>query len=606
MPSGVMRIFGRSTKTQLAVLGIVLAALGAAGAFGVMLLPNEDPASLIGNPAKADYYGGVSVWAIFGFLMVTVAGILVLGIAFTGLPFVHMAKYHMGVFYVSIFSLVLIPSAFALNRGLTLMADAKTDTLFAADLTGTTFTSPAGLVATGLAAALVGICLFIIAVNLLPLAAVSFRPSLVRGAAIAGIVLVVVVITTYSIIPGLVALDFDYGTGKVGAVGFEEFEPQDIHMTPGWLKWLSSGEYRSTYGTMSFRLSLLSLLVFISIVISVLGFIGLALYSANERKPQAYNLTMAPIAVIALAVLALLFYFTYSGAVGDMAERLNVATENTKITYAGGDMTVALAMLCIIMGVGVFYTITLKDWLASMSKSKKLRDPISMSSLVDPPSGLPPPPTGWPARWNRMSTNNYIVVTVAVILVFGGLIGGVRVKGAEGGSSEFNPTKDTETVVLDELPDMQRTFDYSDYAAEGATRTFLWQADGVWFIKGMTLQISWTDEEPMPRHENQPDTFEGAVNSTTGESVSQTGASIASTRTGQLTTYIEFEKYILTTDVTGLELPEGAVSGSVTVNITCVEALDSEPIGVGILVFPDDGNDFTAQLIVDYKLYEKK
>lgn len=606
MPSGVMRIFGRSTKTQLAVLGIVLVALGAAGAFGVMLLPNEDPASLIGNPAKADYYGGVSVWAIFGFLMVTVAGILVLGIAFTGLPFVHMAKYHMGVFYVSIFSLVLIPSAFALNRGLTLMANAKTDTLFAADLNGATFTSPAGLVATGLAAALVGICLFVIAVNLLPLAAVSFRPSLVRGATVAGIVLVVVIIATYSIIPGLIALNFDHELGKVGAVGFEEFEPQDVQMTPGWLKWLSSGEYRSTYGSMSSRLTMLSLFLFLSVVVSVVGFIGLALYAANERKSHVYSLTMTPIAAIALAVLGIILCVAYSSALSGMAERLNVSSEVTRIQYQPGNMVIGMGLMVVILGAVAFYVITLKDWLASMSKSKKLRDPISMSSMVDPPSGLPPPPTGWPARWNRMSVNNYIVVGVALILVFGGLIGGVRVKGAEGGSSEFNPIKDTETVVLDELPDMQRTFDFSDYAAEGATRGFLWQADGVWFIKGMTLRISWTDEEPMPRHENQPDTFEGAINATTGESASQTGASIASTRTGQLTTYIEFEKYILTTDVTGLELPVGAVSGSITVNITCVEALDSEPIGIGILTFTDDGNDFTAQLIVDYKLYEKK
>ena len=36
MPSGLMRVFGGSTKTQLAILGILLTALGAVGAFGVM------------------------------------------------------------------------------------------------------------------------------------------------------------------------------------------------------------------------------------------------------------------------------------------------------------------------------------------------------------------------------------------------------------------------------------------------------------------------------------------------------------------------------------------------------------------------------------------
>ncbi len=92
MPAELMRIFGKSTKQQLTIIGVMLLVLGAIGAFGVMALSNEAPASLIVTPAKTDYYAGVSVWAIFAFSLVAMGGMLILGIAFTGLPFVYAAR----------------------------------------------------------------------------------------------------------------------------------------------------------------------------------------------------------------------------------------------------------------------------------------------------------------------------------------------------------------------------------------------------------------------------------------------------------------------------------------------------------------------------------
>ena len=98
MPAEFMRFFGKSTKQQLTIIGVMLLVLGAIGAFGVMFLSNETPASLINAPVKAEYYGGVSVWAIFAFSLVAMGGMLIIGVAFTGLPFVYMARYHMGIF----------------------------------------------------------------------------------------------------------------------------------------------------------------------------------------------------------------------------------------------------------------------------------------------------------------------------------------------------------------------------------------------------------------------------------------------------------------------------------------------------------------------------
>ncbi|MCK4968945.1 MAG: hypothetical protein KAS77_00395, partial [Thermoplasmata archaeon] len=102
-----MRVFGKTTKTQLTVLGLALTVLGAVGAFGVMFMPNETPASLISSPDKIEYFSGTAIWAIFAFLLVAMTGLLLLGTGLTGLPLVHIAKYHTGVFYVGVFSLLL-------------------------------------------------------------------------------------------------------------------------------------------------------------------------------------------------------------------------------------------------------------------------------------------------------------------------------------------------------------------------------------------------------------------------------------------------------------------------------------------------------------------
>ena len=455
-------------------------------------------------------------------------------------------------------------------------------------------------------AALVGICLFMILINLMHLAKVSYRPGMVKAATVAGIVLVVVVIAAYAIIPMMTALDFHYELGLQGAVGFEEFEPQDVQMPAGWLKWLSAGEHSSTYGSLSSSLSVMAFFLFLAIIVSVVGFIGMALYSANDRKPAVFNLSVTPVATLAFALLAILAYMLYSGALADMAERLNVDSDVTKTSYLPGNMNTALILSIVILGAGAFYTITLKDWLQKLGKGKSLTDPLSMESLVDPPTDLPTPPTGWPARWDKMSMANGVVIFVAGMLVIAGLAGGISVKGAEDASSDFNPAPRDEEIHMRDLPDEEVVFPIGEeYINEGSLKNVIWQADGVWFIYKMELVVRWTDETPYPRHSNMPDTFEGAINASNGEGVVNHGSSSSSTLTGEMRTSIEFDQYILTSSITGVVLPPDVVVGSISVNITCLEAGDQVPVGVGVLTFNDDGNVMSGDLIVSYKRLEQ-
>ena len=605
MPAGLMKIFGRTTKTQLIVLGLALTVLGAVGAFGVMFLPNETPTSLISSPDKRNYYSGVAMWAIFAFLLVAMAGLLVMGTALTGLPFVHMAKYHTGVFFVSVFSLVLIPTAVALRSGGTLLANATCDTMFGESLTGDVFSSPAGMMALIIGLVLLGLSVLIIISNLLSLAKVAYHPSLVRGAALMGMALTVVLVVTYTTVPMLMALNFDHGHGRQGAVGFEGIPPQDVTYSPSWLGWLSDGELSSTYGSMSFWLGLMSFMLLIAIIISVVGFIGLALYSANDRGPNTFSLTVAPMGSIVMVVLAILFYIGYTNALGQVAERLNVDSDVTRITYMAGNMSIVKIMMLVAVGAGAGYAVTLRNWLSPMFKGRRVSDPISMNSLVDPPTGLPDPPTGWPANWAKMSTANIAVIAVAAILVISGFASGFYIKGKDDPSSDFNPTDTGDVVDLNELSDEERSFIFNDYATEGATRPFLWQPDGVWFIKSMVLVVTWTDETPFFRHENLPDRFVGAISSSTGENATGEGSSVTTTLNGELRCMIEFNDHILMTTVPGLELPPEVVEADIGVNITCEEAGDQVPMGPGLLTFTDDGNEFSAALTVHFKQYEK-
>ena len=162
-----------------------------------------------------------------------------------------------------------------------------------------------------------------------------------------------------------------------------------------------------------------------------------------------------------------------------------------------------------------------------------------------------------------------------------------------------------EVIELDRLPDEQRIFNHPDSATEGGVRSILWQPDGTWFIKEMEMVVTWTDETPMPRHQNLPDVFEAAIGSTTGENVTATGESSVSTLMGEVRIRIEFDDYILTTDLTGVQMPLGAVEGAINATVTCLSAGDEEPVNIGVITLPDDGNEFTAQLIVYYKLYER-
>ncbi|MCJ2540899.1 MAG: hypothetical protein LN414_06500, partial [Candidatus Thermoplasmatota archaeon] len=584
-----MRVFGKTTKTQLTVLGLALTVLGAVGAFGVMFMPNETPASLIDSPDKIEYFSGTAIWSIFAFLLVAMTGLLLLGTGLTGLPLVHLAKYHTGVFYVGVFSLLLIPTAIALKSGATLVGNAMCDTMFAETLTGDVYSSPAGMLALVIGFVILGISVFVIITNLLTLGKVAYRPSLVKGAAVIGVTLSVLLIVTYTTVPMLMAFQFEHGHGRQGAVGFEGFPPMDVTYSPGWLGWLSDGESSSTYGSMSNWLGMMSFMLLIAVIVTIVGFIGLALYSANDRSSNATNLTLTPLASMVFLVLSLLFYFGYNGALNMMAGRLNVDSEITRITYLSGNMSIVLVLMLIAIGAGIGYALTLREWLSSMFSGKKAVDPISMTSLVDAPTGLLDPPTGWPANWSRMSTSNIAIVSVAALLVIAGFGSGYYVKGKENTSSDFNPTNNDDLVDLDELSDEQRSFTFSDYAAEGGTRAFLWQPDGIWFIKRMELVVTWTDEEPFFRHENLPDTFQGTINCSNGEGAIGEGSS-SSTTQSELRCIVEFDNYILMTSVPGLNLPPEVETADITVNITCVEAGDQVPIGTGFLEFADDGN----------------
>ena len=228
-----------------------------------------------------------------------------------------------------------------------------------------------------------------------------------------------------------------------------------------------------------------------------------------------------------------------------------------------------------------------------------------MSSMVDPPTNLHPPPTGWPARWDRMSYANYTVMGVVAIVFLAGVTGGFYVKRGEDSSSSFNIGRSDEAIDLDKLPDEQTSITWSDYVTEGGQDHILWNADGTWFIKEMELVVTWTDESPMPRHQNMPDKFELAIGSTTGENETIQGESSVSTLLGEARLRIKFDDYILTTELTGVELPIGAVQGDINATVSCIEAGDEEPINIGILTFPDNGNNFDAILIIYYKLYER-
>jgi hypothetical protein len=529
---------------------------------------------------------------------------MLIGVAFTGLPLVHMARYHMGVFYTSFFALLIIPSAIAMRMGAQLVANAMCESTFAEGLVAQEFTSPAGWFALIFGAIVMGLSLLFILVNLLSLSKVAYRPSLAKGGTLMGLGLVVMLVITMTATPFLAAMEFDHELGQQGAVGFESFDPKDVMLTQGWVKWLSKGEHRSTYGNMVFWLSMVTWFVFFALVVAIVGFIGIALYSANDRKSYTQNLAIAPMGSLVFVIFAFLFYFGYSGNVAKVAERLNVSSDVTEFTYMAGNYWIAFLLILIVLAFGIFYTMAIRDWLQSLFKGTSLVDPISMNSMVDPPTDLPPPPTGWPARMDKMSNANWIVVVLACIVLVSGMAGGVYIKKGVDAGSSINTGQQQTIIDLNELKDEQRTFTLGDYAAEGASRPILWQPDGVWFIKEIEIVVTWTDEQPRFNHVNTPDTFEVEVNSTTGEGATQSGSSMTTTLQGEVRLRIEFENYILTTDP-GLELPSGAVEGAINVNITCTEAGDEEPANIGIFVFPDDGNAFDAVMIVHFKLFER-
>jgi hypothetical protein len=285
MAAGIMRLFGKTTKGQFLVIGLVLIVLGIVGAALVLSLPNEDPVSPIISSKKEQYYRSVSLMAVFGLLLVAGMGILLLGVALTGLPLVHAAKYHVGVFYVTFFSLLIIPAAIIMRMGSLLVANAMCDTMFVEAWEGDSFASPAGWVALGIGIAILALALLFVILNVMGLAKVSYKPSTPRKASMVTLVLVILAVVVLTALPFIPVIEFDYQAGLQTAIGFETYEPMDITITQAWLEWLGEGETKSAYGSNAVWLSLMTWMLFLTLVFSIIGFIGIALYGANERRP---------------------------------------------------------------------------------------------------------------------------------------------------------------------------------------------------------------------------------------------------------------------------------------------------------------------------------
>lgn len=604
MPSGAMRFLGRTTRTQLVVLGAVLIVLGAVGAAMVISLPNEDPGSPLVAPAKDKYYRNVSFWAVFGLLVILVVGLVLVGTALTGIPAVDMARNHVGVFYCALFALLLIPGAVVARMGALLRSGATYDEKFVSAFADISYSSPAGSVALWIGLITVGLSLALLALNALELARVSYRPREMRTATVVALAMTGVTIVALVLLPFMPAVNFEYREGRITAVGFETFDPQQVSISMGTLSWLGKGETRSTYGALSTWMVLSTWMLFFALVAGTLTFIGIALYCANDRSRLAFQLMLMPIAVAALAALATLAFLGLNGSVTQLSSRNSVTSDVTNIAYVAGPIYLMVGLAIAVLALGAAAVVPFKAWIRSMTMGEELSEPLSMQSYVDPPTGMPPSHLGWPVRWEAMTTANYAVVGVAAIVFLAGMVSGFYVKRDEAASGG-SPLADTEpSFELVKLSDDRRLFYFNETATEGADPTPLqWMAGGVWFVKSIELSVKWTDELPTYSFTNDPDVFVATVNTSMGDERLVQGSNEPSTGNGELRLRMEFKDYVLTTDPVGFRMPSGAVQGDINVTVKCLDAGDQRG-RLGFLTIPDTGNAYSAVLTVNFKYYE--
>jgi len=605
MAAGMMRMFGGSTRTQLLVLGVVLIALGAIGATAVILLPNEDPGSPIASPAKDKYMSAVAVWAIIGLLVLVIGGLLLVGTAAMGLPLVEAAKYHTGVFYVATGGLLLVPATVVARMGATLVANAKSDQAIIDIASDQGFSSPAGMVALAIGLVTVVISLLVALSNARSLGSVSHRSQAVRGGATLAVALALVAVVAIVWMPLVPAMSFDYTYGRVSAIGYGSIDPHNLTIGTSQLGWLAKGETSSSYGAPTLWLKTTTWFLFLALIMAVVTLIGLALYSANERSPKVYQLSLMPIGSAAFAVLALLCVLGFDGSVDMFAQRNDIRSPITVVAYGTSTLSLVLIGLSVaILAITVVFLLSFKAWLQSMSRGEPLADPASEASLVDPPTGIPPSPLGWPANWSALTTAQYAVIAVAAIVFLAGTGAGYYLKQREAAEGGIIIHGGATVIDLRTLPEGSQTYYFNDTASEGGNaRAIVWMAGGTWFIKGMELEVSWTDEQPRTGFTNAADQFQAAINTTAGDAKSATATDDAGSRMGLIDLAIDFDQYITTAPLVGIQMPAGVVEAQINASVSCINAGDQKG-PLGILTVPDSGNSFSAALTVYYKYYE--
>ena len=605
MAAGMMRMFGGSTRTQLLVLGIVLIALGAIGSAAVILLPNEAPGSPISNPAKDKYMSALAVWAVIAMLVLVIGGLLLVGTAAMGLPLVEAAKYHAGVFYVATGGLLLVPATVVARMGATLLANARADTAIVSAISNQSFTSPAGTVALAIGLVVVVLSLLVALSNARALASVSSRSKAVSSGSMLAVAVALVSVLAIVLMPFLPAIGFDYTYGRVSAVGYESIDPHDLTIGTSQLGWLAKGETRSSYGSPAFWLKTTTWFLLFALVMAVVTLIGLALYSANERSPMVYQFSLMPIGSAAFAVLALACVLGFDGSVAMFAQRNGIRSPITDVAYgtsALGPLLIGLSVA--IVAMAVLYLLSFKVWLQSMARGEPLADPASGTSFVDPPTGMPPSPLGWPANWSAMTTAQYAVIAVAAIVFLAGTSAGFYVKRGEAAGGGVTIHGGTAVVDLRSLPEGSQTYYINDTASEGGNaRAIVWLAGGTWFITGLELDVTWTDEQPRSMFTNAPDQFQATINTTAGNAKSATATNDAGSRQGKIDLNIKFDQYIITAPLVGIKMPAGVVEAQINASVSCINAGDQKG-PFGLLTVPDSGNSFSASLTVHYKYYE--
>jgi hypothetical protein len=605
MPAGAMRIFGGTTKAQLMVLGVLLMVLGSIGAAMVIALPNEDPNSPKVAPAKDKYFRGVAVWAIIALLVVAVAGVVLVGVAFTGLPLIDASKGHVGIFYVTFSALLLVPSTVAARMGALLVAEASYDTAFISRFADNSYSSPAGVIALAVGLATAALAMTVLTLNARSLASVAHMARSIRGSSTMAMLTALIAIVALVVMPFMPAIEFDYKEGRVKAIGYEAFDAQDVSMPTGQVKWMGKGETRSTYGSVAGWLSITTWFLFLALVSCVAAFIGMALYSANERSPMVYQLSIMTIGAAAFGALAIVALLGLNGSIGQLAQRNDVSSAVTDISYNSGVVIAVMAGLCVaLVALAAMSVLPFKAWLLSMMNGEAPSDPISMESFVDPPTGVPPSPVGWPPNWEVMTTANYAVIGVAVLVMLAGVSSGILVERAQ--TKEGGMVIDTGEAKLDlrTLPEGEQSFYFNDTATEQVdARPLVWLAVGVWFIESIEVTVTWTDETPLYSFKNQPDTFSVYVNTTDGDEKLQQGTNDINSGRGEIKLRMDFDMYILTTAPMGFEVPEGAVQGAINVSVGCIDAGDQKG-KIGLLTLPDSGNAFSAVVTLYFKLYE--